>query len=61
MDWQTIFSLLGIVLFVVFMMRGCGGMRGHAGRMTGCGMGQRPLPPQAAGEQPRQDHDKKGN
>jgi len=30
-DWRTILSLAGIILFVVVMMRGCGGMSGGMG------------------------------
>ena len=33
MDWQTLLTIAGIIVFVIFMMRGCGGMGG------GCGMG----------------------
>lgn len=41
MAWDTLQWILGIALFVVFlmvMMRGCGGMMGGMG---GCGMGSR--------------------
>lgn len=41
MDWQSILTILGIVLFVVIMMRGCGGMMGGGCGMGGCGMGSR--------------------
>lgn len=37
MDWQTLLSIVGIILFVVLMMRGCGGMMAGGG----CGMGGR--------------------
>ncbi len=36
MDWQALLTMVGIVLFVIVMMRGCGGMAGG-----GCGMGSR--------------------
>lgn len=42
MEWRTILSIAGIVLFVVVMMRGCGGMMGGGCAMGGgCGMGSR--------------------
>lgn len=28
MDWQTVLTIAGIILFVVVMMRECGGMMG---------------------------------
>lgn len=33
MDWTTLFWIIGVVLLLVVMMRGCGGM------MRGCGTG----------------------
>lgn len=42
MDWRTILTIVGILLFVVVMMRGCGGMMaGGCGVGGGCGMGSR--------------------
>jgi len=41
MDWHSVFTVLGIVLFVVLMMRGCGGMMSGGCGMGGCGMGSR--------------------
>lgn len=38
MDWNTLLSIAAIVIFVVLMMRGCGGMMGGGG----CGMGMGP-------------------
>ena len=38
-NWQTALWIGAIVLFIFFMMRGCGGMMG------GCGMGGRRQPP----------------
>lgn len=47
MDWHTILTIAGIILFVVVMMRGCGGMmRGGRGMGGGCGMGSRPRRPE---------------
>lgn len=43
MDWNTVLSTIAIIVFVVLMMRGCGGMMAGGG----CGMGR-----------PRRDHDK---
>lgn len=34
MDWSTLFSTLFIIIFVVLMLRGCGGMTAGGG----CGM-----------------------
>jgi hypothetical protein len=34
MDWNSVWSTLAIIAFIVVMMRGCGGMAGG-----GCGMG----------------------
>ena len=36
MDWGTLFTVGVVILFVVLMMRGCGGMMGGGG----CGMGR---------------------
>lgn len=36
MDWGTVFTVGIVILFVVLMMRGCGGMMAGGG----CGMGQ---------------------
>lgn len=38
MDWNTLLSTALIVLFIVLMLRGCGGMMSGGG----CGMGKRP-------------------
>lgn len=35
MDWNTVLSTIAIIVFVVLMMRGCGGMTAGGG----CGMG----------------------
>jgi hypothetical protein len=35
MDWTTVLSIIGLILFAILMMRGCGGMMG------GCGTGMR--------------------
>jgi len=41
-DWRTILSIAGIILFVVVMMRGYGGMMGGGcGIEGGSGMGSR--------------------
>lgn len=44
MDWSTLFSTLLFVVFVVLMLRGCGGMRAGGG----CGM--------HGHHRPRRDH-----
>jgi hypothetical protein len=36
MDWNTVLSTIAIVVFIVLMMRGCGGMMAGGG----CGMGR---------------------
>lgn len=36
MDWNTVLSTIAIIVFVVLMMRGCGGMMAGGG----CGMGR---------------------
>lgn len=36
MDWGTLFNVGVVILFVVLMMRGCGGMMAGGG----CGMGR---------------------
>lgn len=36
MDWNTVLSTIAILVFVVLMMRGCGGMMAGGG----CGMGR---------------------
>lgn len=36
MDWNTVLSTIAIIVFVVLMMRGCGGMMAGGG----CGMGK---------------------
>ncbi len=41
MDWQSILTIAGIVAFVFFMMRGCGGMMSGGCGMGGSGMGSR--------------------
>lgn len=41
MDWQTILTVIGIIAFIVIMMRGCGGMMSGGCGMGGCGMGSR--------------------
>lgn len=47
MDWRTILSIGGIILFVIVMMRGCGAMMGGGrGMGGGCGMGSRHHRPQ---------------
>jgi len=47
-DWRTILTIAGIILFVIVMMRGCGGMMGGGrGMGGGCGMGSRPRRPEA--------------
>lgn len=46
MDWQTLLTIAGIILFVILMMRGCGGMVGGGCGMGG-GMGSRRRPPDA--------------
>ena len=38
MDWSTLLSTIAIIVFIVLMMRGCGGMMAGGG----CGMGRRP-------------------
>jgi len=51
MDWQTLLTIAGIILFVVVMMRGCGGMMsGGCGVGGGCGMGSRHRRPEAKDE-----------
>lgn len=50
MDWQTLLTIAGIILFVVFMMRGCGGMGGGCG--MGGGMGSRGRPPDTKDNKP---------
>lgn len=37
MDWSTLLSTVAIVVFILLMMRGCGGMMAGGG----CGMGVR--------------------
>jgi hypothetical protein len=45
-DWRTLLTIGGIILFVIVMMRGCGGMMGgRRGMGRGCGMGPRPRRP----------------
>lgn len=39
MDSSTLLTIGLIILFVIVMMRGCGGMMGGCG-MGGCGMGR---------------------
>lgn len=41
MDWHSVLEIVGIILFVVIMMRGCGGMMAGGCGMGGCGMGSR--------------------
>lgn len=36
MDWNTVLSTISIIVFIVLMMRGCGGMV----KGGGCGMGR---------------------
>ena len=36
MDWQTIFTVGIVLVFIIVMMRGCGGMM----RGGGCGIGR---------------------
>lgn len=36
MDWNTLLSTIAIIVFIVLMMRGCGGMIAGGG----CGMGR---------------------
>lgn len=40
MDWSTVLSIGAIILFVILMMRGCGGMMGGGCGTGGCGMGR---------------------
>lgn len=40
MDWNTVFSTIAIIVFVVLMLRGCGGMMAGGG----CGMDMRRRP-----------------
>jgi len=49
MNLQTILAIMGIVLFVISMVRGCGGMMSG-----GCGMGSR-------GAYQRRPHDQNEN
>ena len=51
MDWQTLLTIAGIILFVVLMMRGCGGMGGGCG--MGGGMGSRRRPSETKDNKPR--------
>lgn len=52
MDWTTILWIVGVIVFLVIMMRGCGGMM--AGRE--CGMGShRQTRPRGQPEE-RDDH-----
>ena len=44
MDWSTLFSTLFVIVFIVLMLRGCGGMTAGGG----CGMHMR--------HRPRRDH-----
>ena len=41
MDWQSLLTIGGIVIFIFLMMRGCGGMMSGGCGMGGCGMGSR--------------------
>jgi len=34
-DWNTVLSTIAIIVFVVLMMRGCGGMMAGGGRGIG--------------------------
>ncbi len=51
MDWQTLLTIAGIIVFVIFMMRGCGGMGGGCG--MGGGMGSRRQPQDMKHEKPK--------
>lgn len=55
MDWSTVLSTVAIVVFVVLMMRGCGGMMAGGG----CGMGApRRRDHQKPADAPASDHAK---
>lgn len=47
MDWNTLLTTIAILVFIVLMMRGCGGMMAGGG----CGMGRPRRREKPTGEQ----------
>jgi hypothetical protein len=52
MDWNALLTIGAIVLFVVLMMRGCGGVMAGGG----CGMGAHSRQPRRADTDGARDH-----